>query len=120
MPPVAVRKQSTVGRPVSTRHGIQESTDIAATEQPIKSAVLEQIRLGLYDMGGGVDQWVEIAGKNYQGAPSDGHRGSRRLRGRMSIRSGSGRMTRAMRARDRDNYDTNVRFRRTIAGRSVS
>jgi len=48
-------------------------TDIAAAEQPIKVGSFKPNPFGLYDMGGGVDQWVEDCWhKNYQGAPSDG------------------------------------------------
>jgi formylglycine-generating enzyme required for sulfatase activity len=44
-------------------------TDIAGTEQPIKVGSLKPNPFGLYDMGGGVDQWVEDCWhKNYQGA----------------------------------------------------
>jgi len=47
--------------------------DIAAAEQPIKVGSFKPNPFGLYDMGGGVDQWVEDCWrKNYQGAPADG------------------------------------------------
>ncbi len=47
--------------------------DVAGAEQPIKVGSLKPNPFGLYDMGGGVDQWVEDCWhKNYQGAPSDG------------------------------------------------
>ena len=49
-------------------------SDIATAEQPIKVGSFQnQNPFGLYDMGGGVDQWVEDCWhKNYQGAPADG------------------------------------------------
>ena len=48
-------------------------SDIATTEQPIKVGSFKPNPFGLYDMGGGVDQWVEDCWhKNYQGAPADG------------------------------------------------
>ena len=47
--------------------------DVAAAEQPVKVGSFKPNPFGLYDMGGGVDQWVEDCWhKNYQGAPADG------------------------------------------------
>ena len=87
-------------------------SDVAATEQPVKVGSLKPNPLGLYDMGGGVDQWVEDCWhKNYQGAPSDG---SPWVEGDcMShvIRSGSWKNdARYARSSNRDSYDTNVRY----------
>ena len=45
----------------------------AAAELPVKVGSFKPNPFGLYDMGGGVDQWVEDCWhRNYQGAPSDG------------------------------------------------
>ena len=87
-------------------------TDIVATEQPIKVGSFKPNPFGLYEMGGGVDQWVEDCWhKNYQGAPADG---SPWLEGECPshvIRSGSWKNdARYVRPSSRDNYDTNVRY----------
>ena len=87
-------------------------TDIAATEQPIKVGSFKPNPFGLYEMGGGVDQWVEDCWhKNYQGAPVDG---SPWLEGECPshvIRSGSWKNdARYVRPSSRDSYDTNVRY----------
>ena len=87
-------------------------TDIAATEQPIKVGSFKPNPFGLYEMGGGVDQWVEDCWhKNYQGAPADG---SPWLEGECPshvIRSGSWKNdARYVRPSSRDSYDTNVRY----------
>ena len=53
-------------------------TDAAATEQPVQVGSFKPNPFGLYDMGGGVDQWVEDCWhKNYQGAPGGGLPGLR-------------------------------------------
>jgi formylglycine-generating enzyme required for sulfatase activity/class 3 adenylate cyclase len=87
-------------------------TDIAATEQPIKVGTFKPNPFGLYEMGGGVDQWVEDCWhKNYQGAPADA---SPWLEGECPshvIRSGSWKNdARYVRPSSRDSYDTNVRY----------
>lgn len=87
-------------------------TDIAATEQPIKVGSFKPNPFGLYEMGGGVDQWVEDCWhKNYQGAPADA---SPWLEGECPshvIRSGSWKNdARYVRPSSRDSYDTNVRY----------
>src|SRR5579872_4302514 len=47
--------------------------ELGAIEQPVKIGSFKPNPFGLYDMGGGVDQWVEDCWhKNYQGAPSNG------------------------------------------------
>jgi formylglycine-generating enzyme required for sulfatase activity/class 3 adenylate cyclase len=81
-------------------------------QQPMTIASLKPNPFGLYDMGGGVDQWVEDCwNKNYQGAPSDG---SAWLTGDCStrvIRSGSWRNdARSTRPASRDRYDAVVRY----------
>jgi formylglycine-generating enzyme required for sulfatase activity len=90
-------------------------TDIAGAEQPIKVGSLKPNPFGLYDMGGGVDQWVEDCWhKNYQGAPTDGvpwlAGGGGECNSRV-IRSGSWRNdARAARPASRDRYDAVVRY----------
>src|SRR5262245_40085354 len=84
----------------------------AGTEQPAKVGSFKPNPFGLYDMGGGVDQWVEDCWhKTYQGAPSDG---SAWLGGDCTshvVRSGSWRNdARYVRPANRDSYDTNVRY----------
>jgi formylglycine-generating enzyme required for sulfatase activity/class 3 adenylate cyclase len=86
--------------------------DSAAAEQPAKVGNFKPNPFGLYDMGGGVDQWVEDCWhKNYQGAPTDG---SPWLGGECTshvLRSGSWKNdTRYVRPANRDSYDTNVRY----------
>jgi formylglycine-generating enzyme required for sulfatase activity/class 3 adenylate cyclase len=87
-------------------------TDIPGAEQPIKSGSFKQNPFGLYDMGGGVDQWVEDCWhKNYQGAPADGSAWVESECGSHVIRSGSWRNdARYVRPSNRDSYDTNVRY----------
>ncbi|WP_024516089.1 SUMF1/EgtB/PvdO family nonheme iron enzyme [Bradyrhizobium sp. Tv2a-2] len=86
--------------------------DVAVTEQPVKVGSFKPNPFGLYDMGGGVDQWVEDCWhKNYHGAPTDG---SAWVEGDCTshvIRSGSWRNDqRYARPANRDSYDTNVRY----------
>jgi formylglycine-generating enzyme required for sulfatase activity/class 3 adenylate cyclase len=87
-------------------------TDIAATEQPAKVGSSRPNPFGLYDMGGGVDQWVEDCWhKNYQGAPADGSAWVESECASHVIRSGSWRNdARYARPSNRDSYDTNVRY----------
>ena len=87
-------------------------TDIATAEQPIKVGSFKPNPFGLYDMGGGVDQWVEDCWhKNYQGAPSDGSPWVEGSCASHVIRSGSWKNdARYARPANRDSYDTNVRY----------
>jgi len=87
-------------------------TDIAATEQPIKVGTFKPNPFGLYEMGGGVDQWVEDCWhKNYQGAPADGSPWVESECPSHVIRSGSWKNdARYVRPSNRDSYDTNVRY----------
>jgi formylglycine-generating enzyme required for sulfatase activity/class 3 adenylate cyclase len=87
-------------------------TDVAAADQPIKAGSFKPNPFGLYDMGGGVDQWVEDCWhKNYQGAPSDGSPWVGGDCGSHVIRSGSWKNdARYARPANRDNYDTDVRY----------
>ena len=87
-------------------------TDVAAADQPVKVGSFKPNPFGLYDMGGGVDQWVEDCWhKNYQGAPVDG---SPWVTGDCTshvVRSGSWKNdARYVRPANRDSYDTNVRY----------
>jgi formylglycine-generating enzyme required for sulfatase activity/class 3 adenylate cyclase len=86
--------------------------DVAAAEQPIKVGSFPPNPFGLYDMGGGVDQWVEDCWhKNYQGAPSDGSPWVESDCKSHVIRSGSWKNDgRYARPANRDSYDTNVRY----------
>jgi formylglycine-generating enzyme required for sulfatase activity/class 3 adenylate cyclase len=87
-------------------------TDVAAAEQPIKVGSFKPNPFGLYDMGGGVDQWVEDCWhKTYQGAPFDGSAWVEGDCAAHVIRSGSWRNdARYVRPSNRDSYDTNVRY----------
>jgi formylglycine-generating enzyme required for sulfatase activity len=87
-------------------------TDIAVADQPATVGSSKPNPLGLYDMGGGVDQWVEDCWhKNYQGAPANG---SAWVEGECAshvIRSGSWKNdAQYVRPSNRDSYDTNVRY----------
>jgi formylglycine-generating enzyme required for sulfatase activity/class 3 adenylate cyclase len=87
-------------------------TDIAAAEQPVKVGNFKPNPFGLYDMGGGVDQWVEDCWhKSYHGAPSDGSAWVEGDCASHVIRSGSWKNDqRYVRPANRDSYDTNVRY----------
>ena len=86
--------------------------DLATAEQPIKVGSFKPNPFGLYDMGGGVDQWVEDCWhKNYQGAPADGSAWVEAECASHVIRSGSWKNdARYVRPSNRDSYDTNVRY----------
>jgi formylglycine-generating enzyme required for sulfatase activity/class 3 adenylate cyclase len=86
--------------------------DVAVAEQPIKVGSFKPNPFGLYDMGGGVDQWVEDCWhKNYHGAPADGSAWLDGECGSHVIRSGSWRNdAQYVRPSNRDSYDTNVRY----------
>jgi formylglycine-generating enzyme required for sulfatase activity/class 3 adenylate cyclase len=87
-------------------------SDIPATDQPVKVGSLKPNPFGLFDMGGGVDQWVEDCWhKTYQGAPVDGSAWNENECTSHVIRSGSWRKASDYaRASSRGNYDTNVRY----------
>jgi len=86
-------------------------TDVVSAEQPIRVGNFQANPFGLYDMGGGVDQWVEDCWhKNYQGAPSDGSAWVEGDCGSHVIRSGSWKNdARYVRPSNRDAYD-NARY----------
>jgi formylglycine-generating enzyme required for sulfatase activity/class 3 adenylate cyclase len=87
-------------------------TNIMSPEQPLKVGSFKPNPFGLYDMGGGVDQWVEDCWhKNYQGAPADGSAWTDGDCLSHVIRSGSWKNdAQYVRPSNRDNYDTNVRY----------
>jgi formylglycine-generating enzyme required for sulfatase activity/class 3 adenylate cyclase len=90
----------------------KDCTDTAGTEQPVKVGSFKPNPFGLYDMGGGVDQWVEDCWhKNYQGAPTNGSPWVEGDCGSHVLRSGSWKNdAHYVRPANRDNYDTNVRY----------
>ena len=87
-------------------------TNVAAAEQPVKVGSFKPNPFGLYDMGGGVDQWVEDCWhSNYHGASSDGSPWVERDCASHVIRSGSWQNDSGyVRTSSRDRYDTNVRY----------
>ena len=91
--------------------GCKDCGDLAA-EQPAKVGSFKPNPFGLYDMGGGVDQWVEDCWhKTYQGAPGDGSAWSSGDCSAHVLRSGSWKNdSRYVRPSNRDGYDTNVRY----------
>ena len=86
-------------------------TDVASAEQPIRVGNFKANPFGLYDMGGGVDQWVEDCWhRTYQGAPTDGSAWVESNCGSHVIRSGSWKNdARYVRPSNRDAYD-NARY----------
>jgi len=86
--------------------------DAGTVEQPIKIGSFKPNPFGLYDMGGGVDQWVEDCWhKNYLGPPPDGSAWLENDCGSHVIRSGSWKNdAHYVRPANRDSYDTNVRY----------
>ena len=87
-------------------------SDIPANDQPVKVGSLKPNPFGLFDMGGGVDQWVEDCWhKTYQGAPADGSAWVENECPSRVIRSGSWRKDSGYaRTSSRGSYDTNVRY----------
>jgi formylglycine-generating enzyme required for sulfatase activity/class 3 adenylate cyclase len=97
------------------QHGMvncKNCSDIPASDQPVKVGSLKPNPFGLFDMGGGVDQWVEDCWhKNYQGAPTDGSAWVENECSAHVIRSGSWRNdSNYARTSNRGSYDTNVRY----------
>lgn len=87
-------------------------SDIPAIDQPVKVGNFKPNPFGLFDMGGGVDQWVEDCWhKNYLGAPADGSAWVENGCPAHVIRSGSWRKdSNYARTANRGSYDTNVRY----------
>jgi formylglycine-generating enzyme required for sulfatase activity len=90
----------------------KDCTDGAAAGQLVKVGSSKPNPFGLYDMGGGVDQWVEDCWhRNYQGAPADGSSWNGGDCASHVLRSGSWKNdARYVRPANRDSYDTNVRY----------
>ena len=80
--------------------------------QPLKVGSFPPNPFGLYDMGGGVDQWVEDCWhKNYQGAPTDGAPWLAAECSAHVLRGGSWRSEPVnIRVASRDQYDADVRY----------
>jgi formylglycine-generating enzyme required for sulfatase activity len=80
--------------------------------QPLKVGSFQPNAFGLYDMGGGVDQWVaDCWHKNYQGAPLDGSPWLDSECFSHVIRSGSWKNDPSyVRPASRDHYDASVRY----------
>lgn len=91
--------------------GCKDCGDLAA-EQPAKVGSFKPNPFGLYDMGGGIDQWVEDCWRRtYQGATGDGSAWSGGDCASHVLRSGSWKNdSRYVRPSNRDGYDTNVRY----------
>jgi formylglycine-generating enzyme required for sulfatase activity len=89
--------------------GCGEAYDSA---HPAKAGSFEPNPFGLYDMGGGVDQWVaDCWHKNYRGAPVDGSAWVESDCPTHVIRSGSWKNEPSdIRVASRDHYDTGVRY----------
>jgi formylglycine-generating enzyme required for sulfatase activity/class 3 adenylate cyclase len=81
-------------------------------KQPLKVGSFLPNPFGLYDMGGGIDQWVEDCWhKNYQGAPADGTPWLDAECSAHVLRGGSWKSEPAnIRTASRDQYDANVRY----------
>jgi formylglycine-generating enzyme required for sulfatase activity len=79
--------------------------------KPTKVGSFKPNPFGLYDMGGGVDQWVaDCWHKNYQGAPADGSPWLDADCSSHVLRSGSWRSDpNYVRPSSRNYYDTNAR-----------
>jgi formylglycine-generating enzyme required for sulfatase activity/class 3 adenylate cyclase len=89
--------------------GCNEPYDPAA---PVKVGSFKPNHFGLYDLGGGADQWVaDCWHKNYQGAPTDGSPWIDSDCSSHVIRGGSWKNDPSyVRPASRDHYDTAVRY----------
>ncbi|MDA9546215.1 hypothetical protein ACM43_17635 [Bradyrhizobium sp. CCBAU 45321] len=91
--------------------GCKDCGELAA-EQPAKVGSFKPNPFGLYDMGGGIDQWVaDCWHRTYQGAPSDGSARTSADCSSHVLRSGSWKNdSRYVRPSNRGGYDTGVRY----------
>jgi formylglycine-generating enzyme required for sulfatase activity len=98
-----------VQRGMANCKGCGEGYDSA---HPAKAGSFKPNPFGLYDMGGGVDQWVaDCWHKNYRGAPVDGSAWVESNCPTHVIRSGSWKNEPSdVRVTSRDHYDTGVRY----------
>jgi len=87
-------------------------TEAYDATQPMKVGSFKPNPFSLYDMGGGVDQWVtDCWNKGYQGAPVDGSPWLDTECSSHVIRSGSWKNDPSyVRPASRDHYDTSVRY----------
>jgi len=99
-------------KPLVGMAACKDCGDNGADDLPVKVGSFKPNPFGLYDMGGGVDQWVEDCWhKNYQGAPTDGSAWNGGDCTSHVLRSGSWKNdSNYLRPANRDNYDTNVRY----------
>jgi formylglycine-generating enzyme required for sulfatase activity len=99
--------QPTIG--MANCKGCNEPYDGA---QPSKAGSLKPNPFGLYDMGGGVAQWVtDCWHRSYQGAPADGSAWLDAECPSRVIRSGSWKNDLSyVRPSNRDHYDANIRY----------
>ncbi|UFZ03341.1 formylglycine-generating enzyme family protein [Bradyrhizobium ontarionense] len=91
--------------------GCNNNNDAAEAAQPLKVGSFQPNSFGLFDMGGGVGQWVaDNWHKNYKGAPADGAAWLEEGNYARVIRSGSWTNGPAdARAGSRDRYDGRIR-----------
>jgi formylglycine-generating enzyme required for sulfatase activity len=94
---------------VANCKGCNEPSDAA---QPVMVGSFQANPFGLFDMGGGVDQWVaDCWHKSYQGAPVDGSAWTDGECPSRVMRSGSWKNDPSYaRAASRDHYDARVRY----------
>jgi formylglycine-generating enzyme required for sulfatase activity len=87
-------------------------SEVYDSARPAKAGSFRPNPFGLYDMGGGVDQWVaDCWHKNYRGAPVDGSAWAEDTCPTHVIRSGSWKNEPSeVRPASRDHYDTGVRY----------
>jgi formylglycine-generating enzyme required for sulfatase activity len=87
-------------------------SEVYDSARPAKAGSFKPNPFGLYDMGGGVDQWVaDCWHKNYRGAPVDGSAWVDVNCPTHVIRSGSWKNEPSeVRPASRDHYDTGVRY----------
>ena len=99
-------------QPVSGMANCKGCNEPYDATQPLKVGSFKPNPFGLYDMGGGVSQWVtDCWHKTYQAAPTDGSGWLDSECSARVIRSGSWKNDHNyVRPSNRDNYDANVRY----------